>query len=91
MQTNRWPGPVTGTVSVGDELAFDALPEETRMLAERVVESRSDAERLRDHTSELEWKCGNLRDQIDSLRMTLERIAENPADAVTLAKGALAA
>src|SRR5690348_602920 len=37
---NKWPGPVTDQVTVADELAFDALPEETRMLAERVVLSR---------------------------------------------------
>jgi flagellar biosynthesis/type III secretory pathway protein FliH len=38
------PGPVTRDVSVADELAFDALPEEVRRIAERVVALRLFAE-----------------------------------------------
>lgn len=37
---NKWPGPIDENVSVGDELAYDALPEETRRLAERVLGMR---------------------------------------------------
>lgn len=36
----NWPGPAKTDVSVADELAFDALPESTRLLAERVARLR---------------------------------------------------
>jgi predicted RNase H-like nuclease (RuvC/YqgF family) len=37
---DKWPGPITDTVSVADVLAFDALPESTRIIAERVIQHR---------------------------------------------------
>lgn len=89
----KWLGPVTDEVTVGDELAFDALPEETQMLANRVVSSRHDSARLRERAEDLKWNLDEVRDERDRLRKALEKIAEgvSPEDAKTLATGALAA
>lgn len=37
---DKWRGPASGVHSIADELQFDALPEETRDLAERVGAGR---------------------------------------------------
>jgi len=51
----KWPGPVTDQVTVGDELAFEALPEATRMLAERVMRERMHSEF---DDSEVDYEAG---------------------------------
>lgn len=94
----RWPGPETDDVSVKDLLDFDALPWETRMLAQRVVKQQlaedgwkegdaPDADEEGDRIKELETEN-------ELMRSVLENIADGTVhieDVVTAAKGALAA
>lgn len=94
--TVRWPGPDTDDVSVKDLLDFDALPWETKMLAQRVVKHQlvEDGWKEGEKIDEDEKDRHELEDENERLRDALEKIADGDVkaeDVETFAKGALAA
>lgn len=97
MPAQRWAGPADADVTVQDELDFDALPEETRLLVERVVKHRMAEEgevTADDRVEELQDEKSELDDENDRLRAVLQDIVDGNVhleDVVVFAKGALAA